>query len=261
VRRLKRLRIAQGAFASPYAFTGEPLDANGLVHLRARYYDPGMGRFLNIDPSWQEQNLFEYSANNPVSLRDPSGKRRMPTQAEWLAAGGWAERYSKRVMRFIWQHRGDIISAAKRHDLIPNDLSNAAWYEVQPLYTLAGILYNETWGYYHVEPYLVFGAPGNPTPDITDDKVILSVPGLEYLMAAHVPLPYWAQGHLGRRFIITCGALGNADQLLGRNKPSLGHAQVRPGTVQELEQEDLLCFPGYRSSLDQCISADVLVDR
>ena len=63
----------QGDFASPFGFTGGPVDVNGLLHLRARYYEPGMGRFLNQDPSWSEQNLYEYGTSNPVNSRDPLG--------------------------------------------------------------------------------------------------------------------------------------------------------------------------------------------
>lgn len=41
-----------GTGSSTYAFTGEQYDSvTGLVYLRARYYAPGVGRFMNIDPS------------------------------------------------------------------------------------------------------------------------------------------------------------------------------------------------------------------
>ncbi len=56
-----------------YGYTGEYQDSNGLVFLRARYYAPSMGRFVQMDPSRQEQNLYQYSLSNPVMLTDPSG--------------------------------------------------------------------------------------------------------------------------------------------------------------------------------------------
>jgi RHS repeat-associated protein len=62
-----------GAEQTTFGFTGEPVDTNGLVHLRARYYDPVMGRFLNMDPSWTEANLYQYGLANPITNRDPSG--------------------------------------------------------------------------------------------------------------------------------------------------------------------------------------------
>jgi RHS repeat-associated protein len=63
----------QGTFASQYGFTGEPVDANGLVHLRARYYSPMQSRFLNTDPKRLEENLYIYATSNPVNLHDPTG--------------------------------------------------------------------------------------------------------------------------------------------------------------------------------------------
>lgn len=54
-----------GVDASSYGFTGEQVDANGLVYLRARYYQPRQGRFFQLDPSRQEVNLYQYSYSNP----------------------------------------------------------------------------------------------------------------------------------------------------------------------------------------------------
>jgi RHS repeat-associated protein len=36
--------------SSEWTFTGEQNDPTGLVYLRARYYEPALGRFLNRDP-------------------------------------------------------------------------------------------------------------------------------------------------------------------------------------------------------------------
>jgi RHS repeat-associated protein len=64
----------------PYGFTGEQWDASaGLVYLRARYYDPGVGRFVSKD-QWggreqkpQTLNRFVYVTSNPINQVDPSG--------------------------------------------------------------------------------------------------------------------------------------------------------------------------------------------
>ena len=50
-----------GTSQTSYAFTGENLDANGLTFLRARYYAPLDGRFINRD-TWNG----DY--NRPLSL-------------------------------------------------------------------------------------------------------------------------------------------------------------------------------------------------
>ena len=64
----------------PYGFTGEQWDASaGLVFLRARYYQPGVGRFINKDP-WPgmaqkpgTRNGYTYVLNNAPNGTDPSG--------------------------------------------------------------------------------------------------------------------------------------------------------------------------------------------
>lgn len=62
-----------GADEANFGFAGEQTDSNGLVFLRARYYDPRVGRFLNMDPSRQEINPYLYALSNPVLHTDPSG--------------------------------------------------------------------------------------------------------------------------------------------------------------------------------------------
>jgi RHS repeat-associated protein len=66
--------------SSIFGFTGEPMDATGLVDLRARTLDPGIGRFLSADtvspnaPGTQGYSLYAYVANNPGSWTDPTGR-------------------------------------------------------------------------------------------------------------------------------------------------------------------------------------------
>jgi RHS repeat-associated protein len=64
--------------ANPMRFTGEHEDPTGLYHLRARRYDPVVGRFLANDPL--EQALgdpavspYAYVSNRPTVFVDPSG--------------------------------------------------------------------------------------------------------------------------------------------------------------------------------------------
>jgi len=60
-------------------YGGEPKDASGLIYLRARYYEPGTGRFVSADPFGgfagdpASQNAYAYAGNNPVNRADPSG--------------------------------------------------------------------------------------------------------------------------------------------------------------------------------------------
>ena len=54
---------------------GHMTDAEtGLVYMRARYYDPNIGRFESEDPGRSGGNWFTYCSNNPINQVDPSGK-------------------------------------------------------------------------------------------------------------------------------------------------------------------------------------------
>ncbi len=64
---------------NPMKFTGEYLDPTGLYHLRARQYDPAVGRFLTRDPADQTVNksvisAYAYAGNRPTVMVDPSGE-------------------------------------------------------------------------------------------------------------------------------------------------------------------------------------------
>jgi RHS repeat-associated protein len=57
-------------------------------YYRARYYDPGAGRFLNEDPigfNGGDTDLYRYTRNDPVILQDPFGR-----QSGVVAGGGVA---------------------------------------------------------------------------------------------------------------------------------------------------------------------------
>lgn len=70
--------ISQTLSTTPFRYVGAlgvMTDVNGLIYMRARYYNPRIGRFLNVDPIGFEggMNWFAYAAGNPVSNADPSG--------------------------------------------------------------------------------------------------------------------------------------------------------------------------------------------
>ena len=64
-----------GTTPNNYLYRGEQYDSDlGLYYLRARYYNPVTGRFLNVDPmAGQGQRRYEYAAADPVNGKDPSG--------------------------------------------------------------------------------------------------------------------------------------------------------------------------------------------
>ena len=60
-----------------FGFTGREMDAESdLYYYRARYYDPGVGRFTSEDPlgfAAGDVNLNRYVGNGPTNATDPSG--------------------------------------------------------------------------------------------------------------------------------------------------------------------------------------------
>ncbi|RHR85914.1 LysM peptidoglycan-binding domain-containing protein [Coprobacillus sp. AF15-30] len=64
---------------SGYGYDGEKLDTTGNIYLRARYYNPRIGQFVQIDDykgtqdNITSQNLYTYCLNNQYKYVDPSG--------------------------------------------------------------------------------------------------------------------------------------------------------------------------------------------
>jgi RHS repeat-associated protein len=66
----------RSSIGSPFLFHGQVFDYDtGLLYCRARFYDPASGMFLQRDPSGYIDGVNQYAgfANNPISLRDPTG--------------------------------------------------------------------------------------------------------------------------------------------------------------------------------------------
>lgn len=62
-----------GSVSNPWGYAGGFTDPTGLVLFGERYYDPGLGRFTQIEPgAWLPD--FTYAADNPVNFADPSGE-------------------------------------------------------------------------------------------------------------------------------------------------------------------------------------------
>lgn len=67
--------------SSAVGFSGHGIDSgSSLTLMGARYYDAAIGRFVSPDPVFQSKdgsagfNRYQYAANNPLTLTDPSGK-------------------------------------------------------------------------------------------------------------------------------------------------------------------------------------------
>ena len=84
-----------------FGYAGRPLEERtGLSDNRARWYEPGTGRFVNEDPSGfkgGDANLFRYVGNDPLNRIDPSGlmaKWAQPASRASVPAAGYAAGYA-----------------------------------------------------------------------------------------------------------------------------------------------------------------------
>lgn len=127
-------RTRKGGGRNPMRFAGEYLDeSTGLYHLRARDYDPELGRFLQPDPlplgpSAPYVSPYAYAYNRPTYFVDPSGMFGLGdiTDAVGDAAGavgdavgdaasdvaGAAGDAAGAVGTFVVEHRHDIVDFA-----------------------------------------------------------------------------------------------------------------------------------------------------
>ena len=76
------LRTSTGSTVNNLRFVGNlgyyNESALSLQYLRARYYQPGTGRFISVDPIRDGLNWYAYVSNSPVTMVDPSGLKKKP---------------------------------------------------------------------------------------------------------------------------------------------------------------------------------------
>jgi RHS repeat-associated protein len=104
-----------GTTENKYLYTGQQFDSlTGLYSLRARYFNPAVGRFLSQDSyavnynNPVELNRYVYAANRAVNASDPSGQMLIETALNALSAFGRAMNTSAPLRAFVGGSFGAI---------------------------------------------------------------------------------------------------------------------------------------------------------
>ncbi|HLC42259.1 MAG TPA: RHS repeat-associated core domain-containing protein [Methylomirabilota bacterium] len=103
---------------NPIGWTGRELDGTGLQFLRARYYHPGLARFISEDPigfASGDVNLYSYTWNNPLSYVDPLGLVTMPAPGPVRGRFGDPREGGKR------RHKGTDFHSPKGTCIVASD--------------------------------------------------------------------------------------------------------------------------------------------
>lgn len=87
----------------------------GLYHYKARFYQPQVGRFLQTDPIFYEDqmNIYAYVGNDPINLVDPTGKQSNPLNAfrVWSKMHTDAAKKGKQDLKATKQLAGDVVAS------------------------------------------------------------------------------------------------------------------------------------------------------
>jgi RHS repeat-associated protein len=266
------LTASQGTTDNRYLYTGQQFDATtGHYHLRARQYDPSLGRFMGMD-TWPldysnpvELNRYVYAAGNPVMFSDPSGynayglvtgRSSRNTSYVGLAVGAGAKRLIARATAWFlvgslmglwadipanWNPTNDPVLSEEIRDAIEqlsdqaDDASDADNTDDDSHY----FYFTSTGGY---------PRPGRPTQEIIEDlRTIVHIPGISGTIGAlkaqqdladSVADSFALDGLMGRKFeserILWYAAQGN----LARTNASARIWDLQPiflGTITHIE--------------------------
>jgi RHS repeat-associated protein len=108
------------ASANPSQYTGRENDGTGLYYYRARYYHPGLQRFISQDPigfRGKDINLYTYVHNNPTNFTDPYGLLGVDTVMKWLL-----KQATKQAGKFLGKKVSDPINEGENRSPEQNQM-------------------------------------------------------------------------------------------------------------------------------------------
>ena len=138
------LNGGQQTSANSFKYTGQQQDDSGLYYLRARYYEPGSGRFLSHDPEMGSSDdpismhRYLYAGDNPANYSDPSGRD--------FSIGSVTTAISQMVVMSAVFNVGTSYAYSNAKDFTWGDVPSAALDGANNLITLPINLYNNPAG-------------------------------------------------------------------------------------------------------------------
>ena len=119
------------AWTTPFGYRGEYTDAEtGYVYLRARYYDPEMGRFLSEDPVRDGMNWYVYAGNNPIMFVDPLGLEKIVVSGGKYSQNddAWNYEFIETGLAKVWDYMKETGESGETVTWI---IADAGWTEEQ----------------------------------------------------------------------------------------------------------------------------------
>jgi RHS repeat-associated protein len=181
-----------------HRFLGAVSDtASGLSLLGARYYDPGVGTFLSVDPMLDtglpsQFNAYVYSANNPLTWSDPSGK-------DWNSFWGGVFNEGKKLLNAAksWVNNNKPLIRTLTHMIIANPVVVAVTQHPGPLtkliYYAAGFRHEKNGNYStRADPLQLIGGYNDTYDKIFDDTCNTGKPQKFEFEYDHKKYALWA---------------------------------------------------------------------
>ncbi len=161
------VRHSEGTLPTDFTFTGQRADAStGLMDSRARYYHPGLGRFISADPlvpepgNPQALNRYAYVFGNPLKYVDPTGYFTEEAIVKYLQ-GIYGSQVLEDTKELMWQI---VLRRWKGNEALWNLLSAA---EAGDILMYVGSNNQIAFGRFLGEgQHMLAGIEGIPLPDL-----------------------------------------------------------------------------------------------